>query len=212
MRWRFLLGLPILLVLLGGACTELTPTPTPTPTPVLRLEPVALMERAIAAMDKVDSYYFKMDMKIKVSAEGFSIELPIGLVGDFQRPDKSQAKLTMNIFGEQLDIEVITIGDSLYGQDPGTGEWEELDLDEAIPFTNPDQFIGVNPSDIEDLVLVGEDTLDGIRVYHLTGNARPEVEGPFGEFKGTLKVDFWIGVDSFLIQQVAIEGDIEEIS
>ena len=209
MRWRFLLGLPILLVLLGGACTELTPTPTPTPTPVLRLEPVALMERAIAAMDKVDSYYFKMDMKIKVSAEGFSIELPIGLVGDFQRPDKSQAKLTMNIFGEQLDIEVITIGDSLYGQDPGTGEWEELDLDEAIPFTNPDQFIGVNPSDIEDLVLVGEDTLDGIRVYHLTGNARPEVEGPFGEFKGTLKVDFWIGVDSFLIQQVAIEGDIE---
>ena len=232
-----ILGLLVLLVAIGAACTVVEPTATPTPTPTATPVPTptptptpiptptpfptptltpmptppspqAILDASTAAMETAGSFHFDMDMQMAVAVEdaGFSITIPLTLKGDFQAPDSIQAVISMSLLGFSFEIQMISIGDMTYMTNPETGEWEvTTDADSIALFTGPQEFLGADAFEIEGLVLVGKESLDGIRVYHLEGVAAP---GVFGEAEGELQAVFWIGVGDSLIRQIVVEGEL----
>ena len=155
-------------------------------------------------MELESSYHFEMDMAMSVSQGSLSMDIPITSVGDFQAPDRSQIVSSMTFLGLNVEFKVITIGDTTYQTDPETGLWE-VGADSTTPFGDFETFAVEGVSDIEDLVFVTEETLDGTRVFHLTGTAPPEA---FGEEEGELQIELWIGVEDKLIRQIVVEGEI----
>ncbi len=180
-----------------------TPTHTPTPTPP---SPQALLEAAMAAQEE-ESYHFEMEMEMAVTEGEIAMEIPITFSGDFQPPDRVQAMVSMTMFGFTIDMETITIGETAYAVNPLTGEWE-VSTEPASPFA-PEDFTAVAPEEIEDLVLVGEETLDGTRVYHLRGVVGSEVLGEaLAGTEGEIRVEHWIGVEDGWLRQSVIEGEL----
>ncbi len=159
-------------------------------------------------MEEVNSFHFDIDMKMKATAEGFTIEIPINMVGDFQNPDRVRATLSIRFFGLGIDIKTVVIGDIIYIQNSETQEWEVAPSEEQLPFADLGQITGVDPLDIQELTFIREETLDDIRVYHLKGKARPGVEGPFGKAEGELQVEYWTEVESFLLRKASVEGEV----
>ena len=156
------------------------------------------------AMEKEESYHFEMDMKMGIVVEGLSMEIPMTFLGDFQTPDRVQGTLSMSFIGTDTEIKSISIGDTLYQKNPFTGEWE-ISTETASPFA-PSRFVGSDPFELDDLILVGEETLDGSGVYHIRGKAPPKV---FDGAEGDLQADVWIGVEDSLLRQITIEGELE---
>ena len=157
-------------------------------------------------MAGVDSFHFEMDMRIGIESEGLSLDVPVTFVGDIQAPDRVQGALSMTPFGiVTIEYQVINIGDTTYQTDPQTGEWE-VTTSPAVPFTDPSDFLASKPSDFLDLVLLGEETLDGVRVYHLSGTMSPEA---FGGIQGDLVADIWTGVEDSLVRQIAVKGVVQ---
>ena len=208
-----------------------TPTPTPvpptatptvapskTPTPAL-LSPEAILETALATMAEVETYHFDMIMQISMISGGITIDVPLSYIGDVKTPDRQQGILTMELFGVSIESEVIIIGETSYTKDPETGQWAIGTADDVVPFT-PDSFVGTDTAELDDLVLIGEEDLEGTSVYHLRGTiSTQEVEVAIGEAEGVLQVDYLIGLEDWRIRQIAIEmelieegGDPEKIS
>ena len=159
-----------------------------------------------AAMAGVDFFHFEMDMQIGIESEGLSLDVPVTFVGDVQAPDRVQGTLSMTLFGIlTIEYQVINIGDTTYQTDSQTGEWE-VTASPAVPFTDPSDFLASKPSDFLGLTLVGEETLDGVQVYHLSGTLLPEA---FGGIQGDLEADIWTGVEDSLVRQVAVKGVLQ---
>lgn len=181
-------------------------TPAATPTPVSALpSPVGILERSAAAMEAVDTYHFEMDMQMQVDSEGFRIAVPFTFVGDVRTPDRVHGYLSMTVFGETMESEVIAIGERAYEKDRFAGSWEESS-DFLVSSFEPREFVAMEPGDIEALELVGEETLERVGVYHLRGLASPDLfeEGTTGD----LQLDYWIDMESFLVWRIALEGEI----
>ena len=56
-----------------------------------------------------------------------------------------------------------------------------------------------------DVILVGEELLDGTPVYHLRG---VPPRAMFAESEGETRADLWIGIEDFLVRQFQAEGTV----
>jgi len=158
------------------------------------------------AAQEEESYHFEMEMELAVTEGEITMEIPITFSGDFQPPDRMQGTVSITMFGSTIEMETITIGETSYAVNPLTGEWEES-AEPASPFA-PEDF-AVVPDEFEDLVLVGEDTLDGTRVYHLRGAVSSGVLGEvLAGTEGEIRVEHWIGVEDGRLRQSVIEGEL----
>ena len=210
----------LILVGCGGATVEPTATPTilPSPTP---LSAKAILEMAVATMEELESYHFEMILQMTISSEGTTAEVPLTFIGDFKAPESLRGELTMEMLGLTIETEFISIGGIFYIKDPTSGEWQ-ISTESATPFS-PEDFVGLEPDDIanmEDLVRLGEEDLDGVPVYHIQGKVSAEtLEAAIGKAKGDVKVDYWIGIEDGRVRQVDVEmelfvegGDQEELN
>lgn len=195
--------------------TPVPPTATPTvkasTTPIpLALSPEAMLETALAAMAEVETYHFEMIMQISMTSGGITIDIPISYIGDAKAPDRQQGILNMEAFGISIEQEVIIIGETAYTKDPETGQWEMGTVADAVPFT-PDTFVGTDTVEMDELVLIGEEDIEGIPVYHLKGTASNQALGlASGEAEGVLQADYLIGFEDWRIRQIAIEMELFE--
>ena len=183
--------------------------PTATPTPSDR-SPYQMLAESIAATEKASSFHFEMDTRMTVLAEGFRLEIPLKFIGDTRVPDRIQGTVSISIFGETNEFGIISIGDMTYTRDLGFGDWELTD-EPDFPFAAPGDFTETDPSDIEDLVLVGVESLDGTEMYHLRGTLPSEALRDFREAFWALEVDFqveyWIGVDDSFLRQISAKAE-----
>ena len=167
-------------------------------------------------MEAVKSGYSEVEVVVRLEAGKEAVDISMSLAGDFQVPDRNQATLTLSSGGIDAEFEMITIGRKSYMTNPVTGEWA-ANPELPVPFGNEMLAFGafdtdLDPAVVEDFVLVGEEELDGERVYHLGGPVPgttladllddPGVEGGEGE------VEYWIGVKDLLVRRTAVELEV----
>ena len=71
----------------------------------------------------VGSYHFELELVASLGGEGFSIDVPMNVTGDFQSPDRIQGDLSVSLGFISIESQIIAIGDSIYMTDVETGEW-----------------------------------------------------------------------------------------
>ena len=207
------------------AAPTVTPTPSPTPTPVPSptpaptatatpapvisgnatggLSPQQIMEMALAAMTEVESFHFELESTVSTSTDDADVGLPISFIGDYQAPDRIRGKLSLSLGFFSIEMETIAIGDTTYITNLDSGEWEvSSGLGFGVP--NPAELAVPGGVSLEGLTLVGEEDLDGIRVYHLKGAAPASIFGDASD----AEADFWIGVDDLRIRKVTAKGEV----
>ena len=139
------------------------------------------------------------------------------VTGDYQSPDRTRLSISLTFRGNDFVADYITIANETYIQVPGTDisqvsdSWDGLDLRETLRF---------DPDSMENLVLIGEEDLDGEKVYHLKGSLASDAEGLLNSVPGSLVMvipiggvlvgaEFWIGVEDFLVRRTIQNIDIE---
>ena len=194
------------------ALPTLTPTPPLTPPPAFAATPTAgplsaqdILQASAEAMDRVETFHFDMALLMSVESEGITLDLPMSYTGDFQAPDRSQGSISISLGFLTIEFQTIKIGDTLYETDPDTGKWG-IGTEEDALFGDSADLATIDLSGLEDLALVGEDTLDGTRVYQITGTARAQAQGEQGV---ETAITHWVGVEDGLLRQVVTEGTID---
>ncbi len=199
------------------------PVPTPTPSPTHTHTPAPpsaqeLLDATTEAMKSVEFGRGEVDIAVKLTQAGETVDMAMSVVGDFQVPDRNQAQLSFTAGGVTVEFEAITIGDKTFMTDFLTGEWTALPT-LPVPFGNELLAAGAfgtdfGPEVAQGFVLIGEEALGDERVYRLRGPVPGEVlaemlNDPSVE-NGEGVVEYWIGVEDSLARKVVIEMEIAE--
>jgi hypothetical protein len=104
---------------------------------------------------------------------------------------------------------MVTIGEKTWATNMDTGEWE-ISTDQTTPF-DPTEFTEFDPAEMRDLIVVGEETLDGTPVYHLRGKASgAQLGDEMAGTEGELQLEYWIAVEDGRLRQATMEGELSE--
>ena len=166
-------------------------------------EALRILGEAIAAMIDAGTLRFAVDGDLSMETDDSTMRARLSFDGEAAAPDRMKGALILNLGAFALQMEAISAGGVLYTTNPSTGAWEvALDFGgAAIP--NMATLLTEGESPLVGARVLGEDTLDGVRMIKLRGEAR--IEGLEGEFP---RADVWIGADDSLIYRIASEGDL----
>ena len=166
-------------------------------------EALRILGEAISAMVDAGTLRFAVDGDLSMETDDSTMRARLSFDGEAAAPDRMKGALILNLGAFALQMEAISAGGVLYTTNPSTGAWEvALDFGgAAIP--NMATLLTEGESPLVGARVLGEDTLDGVRMIKLRGEAR--IEGLEGEFP---RADVWIGADDNLIYRIASEGDL----
>ena len=190
-----------------------TAQPEATATPVVALPPAQiLLERALEALAGLDSWHLEVDMPLAVKFRGLSIEAPIRYTGNFRAPNRLEGDLSLQLLGLVVQKEMVFETQTMMvGNAAGGGRWVSQRPASILYMMG---VVGFHPGKMQDVEVVGTETLDGVEVYHLTGTVPVEEmafarEGMEVALEGDLQYDVWIGVDDGLPRQGIVGGELE---
>lgn len=196
----------IILLVLVLSCGKEEPT-----SPTLTAQEI--INNSIDKMTDINSFHFEL------SHEGGRTPIAMGLEldeakGDMKKPDKLKTTVIAALKGMLVEVQVITIGTTTYMTNPLTKKWEFVPGEfSAISIFDPNAGITsilqdmVNPT----LVKIEEDNIPNS--YHIMGEIPSESLRPItlSSIEGiNVSADIWIDIESFLINQITIEGQISE--
>ena len=166
-------------------------------------EALRILGEAISAMIDAGTLRFAVDGDLSMETDDSTMRARLSFDGEAAAPDRMKGALILNLGAFALQMEAISAGGVLYTTNPSTGAWEvALDFGgAAIP--NMATLLTEGESPLVGARVLGEDTLDGVRMIKLRGEAR--IQGLEGEFP---RADVWIGADDSLIYRIASEGDL----
>lgn len=160
---------------------------------------------ATEAMAEASSFHFELLAKIEAESDTVGAGIPLSLVGDFQSPDRLKGTLRISLGFFDFQMDTITIGDTTYITDPQTGQWQKAP-GQGAGLPNPADLTAIQGEALETLELVGLEMLDGVSVYHLSGEPPREVLSPAdGE---EVHADFWIGLEDSLFRKIEAGGTV----
>ncbi len=193
-----------------------TPTPvppTPTPEPAATPAPLsaeAILQGAFDASEQASSYRFDMNLLMVLSGAdiGEDTEMPMHLVGDVQPPDTVQGTLTMSVNGVEVETQVVRVAGTTYVKNPLTDKW--LIEPQTTTIFNPEDLVA-DPTTVDELELLGEETVEGTPAYHLTGRTRLpfSFDEPLGDVETDMLVNYWISQEDLRVVRSTAEGDID---
>ena len=143
-----------------------------------------------------------------VRMSGLSMEVETRLDAVYHEPDRARGTITLSMFGEENEASYIVIGDEVYMRDQPGSDWyigNSMGLD--LPGLNgANAFAPRGSENLEDLRVIGEDTLRGQPVIHVRGTLKP---GTYSDLEMTepAQVDIWIGRDDVCLYRAVIEAD-----
>ena len=53
-----------------------------------------------------------MDMQMKMTEEGVTLDIPMTFTGDFQPPDRLRGTVSMSMLGVTIESEMVSIGET----------------------------------------------------------------------------------------------------
>jgi hypothetical protein len=142
------------------------------------LEPSAtdLVRGASAKMQTTKSVHIDGTGSLGIKG-GFSMSFDFTLTGDLEMPDRSRMKLEMALFGQSLDVEMLTLDGKAYAKDPVTGTWSEASTGTSSsslpPFFITDPASTLDLSKVSGVVEVDRPLVDGQKTRHLRYTADP---------------------------------------
>ena len=202
-----------------------TPVPTAIPAPADTPEPAKapqddrtpsqILADAAGALAELDSFRLFTEMIISTAQGGTSIELPVTLRADFQKPLDSKGSIEIDIGFFKIEMKFVTVDGDFYMTDPETGEW--------LLGASASEFLPLNPSDFADaenfvgpellaesdkLTLEGTEDIDGIEAYRITASADGGSVAMLEGIGGELDMTFWVGVEDGLLHRIMANGQI----
>jgi len=185
-----------------------TPAPTPTPKLVTAQDYLKAMEDALNA---AGTYHFDLNgsVTLDLPAQDMKLDIPMAFAGDVQTPDKMQGSLTMTMMGNTIATDMIVIGGQAWVKNPTTGEWV-ASTPSAAPI-GPQQFTELSDAELAGMTVVGEETLDGQQVTHVSGNVDEELDLGAelgGPLQMSLVSDYWIAKETNLPVKATMQGSL----
>ena len=202
-----------------------TPVPTAIPAPADTPEPAKapqddrtpsqILADAAGALAELDSFRLLTEMIISAAQGGTSMELPVTIQADFQKPLDSEGSVNIDIGFFKIEIKFITVDGDFYMTDPETGEW--------ILGASASDFLPLNPSDFADvenfiapdllaesdkLILEGAEEVDGIEAYRITASADSGSVAMLEGLDGELDMTFWVGVEDGMLHRIMANGKL----
>ena len=190
-------------------------TPEPAKAPQDDRTPSQILADAAGALAELDSFRLFTEMIISTAQGGTSIELPVTLQADFQKPLDSEGSVNIDIGFFSIEIKFVTVDGDFYMTDPETGEW--------ILGASASDFLPLNPSDFADaenfvgpdllaesdkLTLEGTEEIDGIEAYRITASADSGSVAMLEGLDGELDMTFWVGVEDGMLHRIMANGKL----
>ena len=202
-----------------------TPVPVATPVPVDTPAPVSapqddrtaseILADALKTMAEVESFHLLTELIVSTAQGGTSIEFPITLQADFQKPLDSKGSIEIDIGFFKIEMKFITVDGDFYMTDPETGEWllgasasEFLPLD-ASDFADAENFVGPDLlAESDKLTLEGAEDVNGIETYRISASADSGSVAILEGIDGELDMTFWVGVQDGLLHRIMANGQL----
>jgi len=188
------------LVLLTAACGGKSGTPS--------VDPNQLLKDSVARFQQVRSFHFKLEQE----KGSIPIVLNLGLVsaeGDVVLPDKLQADVQAKAGGTTVRVKVVGIGDKTWITNPFTRQFQSLGGASINDIVDPAGMVRAVAANLKDVKVQGEDSVDGVKAYHLSGTLISDAltnSLAFADAGRTLKVDAWLGKDDALLRRAQLKG------
>jgi hypothetical protein len=192
--------------------TAVTPAAMPEAGAAPSLPPAqSILDASLQAMEKMDKWHVETGGIMTMYYKGLSMDIPISYAGDFTAPDRLAGRLSMDVLWIALERDIVLTSKFLDTSQPGTGEG--VANAQPVPPVSLLDFVELEPGDIPNLELVGEETLDGIPTLHLKGGVSAvEMEivqlGTKFTLEGEVALHIWVGADDFLPRQVSADGSL----
>ncbi len=185
-----------------AAQTNAAPATTPAPAPS-DPEALRILRESIAAMVEKGTLRFDVSGDLSMDTDDSTMNAQATFVGEAAAPDRMKGDLTLNLGAFALQMGIISADGVLYTTNPSSGAWEvAVDFGgAAVP--NLALLLTEGEAPLVNAQVLGEETLDGVRVVKLRGEAR--IDGLSGDFPSA---DVWIGAEDRLVYRIASEGDV----
>lgn len=191
------------------ATTQIT-TPTVAPSPTPTPDPKSIAKGAADKLQTLSTFHFA----IKVT--GSPILIPgVALSsadGDLVKPDRVKANMGVLVGGAfKIQSQAIGIGADTYFNNPLSKKWEKMPASWGFKpqiLFDPDQGISGVVSRIDNLTLVGSDTVDSVDSWHLAGIVTGKDVGPLSANtlgKYPVNFDVWVGKSDSIVRKITMK-------
>jgi hypothetical protein len=162
----------LLVTVLGivGACDREEPAPevvVAEPTPEERLQ------SAVQAWNNTSSFHFTLQLENRsINLDEAGLLSYSNVEGDVVAPDRMQAQTLVRTPVGNTEVAFIAVGEQSWLTNPLTRQWEAAPREAGGAVTgmfDPATGIGATLVEMDSLTYVGEETLDGVQVHHLSG-------------------------------------------
>jgi len=180
----------------GEAVAQATPDAAASPTG--SVEAVELLERASRRLAETETVRFDLTVEGQTALDAEGNILLKEAEGELRRPDRVRATFQAQVLGQNVTLQLITIGAETWTTDLLTGEWqpapEEFAYRPSVLFDNQ-QGIGPVMSSVDQAELLEEEEIDGREVYRVRAVVEEDLIGPltYETMVGSpVTVDLWI--------------------
>lgn len=177
--------------------------------------------------DGTASFALKGATTPKAPLDYASLSFDMKLTGDVELPDRSRMTMRMSLFGQSLEMEIITLGGTAYAKDAKTGVWTEASTSSNTAFLGmmpADPLGNLDLSNVAGIVEVDRPDVDGRKTRHFRYAADPITlteamrktagSSPLPFANPTGSGELWIRVDDGQIvrQTVKVAFEIGDLS
>ena len=170
----------------------------------------AVLAKTSANMKRIVGFHFvyKVNAPQKATpSSGLDIK---GIQGDVNAQGSMTATIDVTESGIALQLKFVAIGDTQYIQNPLSGAWQSVGVDQS-----PVGKLNLNAGTIQildkivDPTYVADESIGGTATHHIKGTvSAAEVAAVVGAVSvtGTFPTDIWVGVKDNYVYQVQIAG------
>jgi lipoprotein LprG len=169
-----------------------------------------IIENASESFEETSSAHFTLDIDGSIGIDDAGM-IELGSVsGEIERPANARADANVVFGGSSVTMEMIASDGEMFMRNILTGDWErapsDLQYDPARIFDEEEGVASIIDQ-LEDVELVGEESVNGTDAWHLTGQVNADaVRALAGDFfeGDTLDVDIWVEREDYRLLRVEL--------